>query len=121
MVAYIQLPQTVEYRARGRVIQLRLYSFINPLRGIDMSGKRNSGAGGATVDEKARISVTVRNELNKHEMMDSVSRTAVRAHEIIHHRQLLPGHQRMAQPHISRQAPSRCSASHGGEPRRHFW
>ena len=44
MVGYIQLPQMVEYRAHGRIIQLRLYSFINPLRGIDMTGKRNSGA-----------------------------------------------------------------------------
>ena len=62
---------------------MRLYSFINPLRGIDMTGKRHSGAGGATIDKKARISVTVCKELNTHEMMDSVSRAAVRAHEII--------------------------------------
>ena len=63
MVTYIQLPQTVEYRAHGRIIQsgiqLRLSSFINPLRGIDMTGKRHSGAGGATIEKKARISVTV--------------------------------------------------------------
>ena len=48
-----------------------------------MTGKRHSGAGGATIDKKARISVTVCKELNTHEMMDSVSRAAVRAHEII--------------------------------------
>ena len=35
------------------------------------------------IDKKARISVTVCKELNTHEMMDSVSRAAVRAHEII--------------------------------------
>ena len=81
MVTYIQLPQTVEYRAHGRTVQLRLYSFINPLRGVGMSGKFNSGAGGATIDKKACI--TVCNKEGNHEMLNSVSRAAVRAHEII--------------------------------------
>ena len=81
MVTYIQLPQTVEYRAHGRTVQLRLYSFISPLRGVSMSGKLNSGAGGATIDKKACI--TVCNKEGNHEMLNSVSRAAVRAHEII--------------------------------------
>ena len=79
MVTYIQLPQTVEYRAHGHVVQLRLYSFINPLRGVSMSGKLNSGAGGATIDKKACI--TVCNKEGNHEMLNSVSRAAVRAHD----------------------------------------
>ena len=81
MVTYIQLPQTIDYRAHGHVVQLRLYSFINPLRGVDMSGKFYSGAGGATTDKKACI--TVCNKEGYHEMLNSVSRAAGRAHEII--------------------------------------
>ena len=81
MVTYIQLPQAVEYRAHGHVVQLRLYSFINPLRSVGTSGKFHSGAGGATIDKKACI--TVCNKEGNHEMMNSVSRAAARAHEII--------------------------------------
>ena len=49
MVVYIQLPQTVSYKSRSRAVQVRLYSFSNPIRGIYTHGNTNSGKGGATL------------------------------------------------------------------------